>query len=170
MKNNFILEIYTFLKYKFRNNFYFIEMTRSGFKSAQNVVNKKKKENNNKDYRTKLKAHPTYSFSNNIIPFDYILRTKYGICLSQNHKDIINNHYYISHAKNKNNKNPISFYFQEYSEQYNELIQEELNHYYNSGISKLVSSTDKTKSSYAKSITNKKNKNKRYKLFTQFDM
>jgi len=33
-----------------------------GFKTAQKIINLEKKENNNKDYRSKEKAHIKYSF------------------------------------------------------------------------------------------------------------
>ena len=58
-------------------------MTRSGFKTAQKNRNLEKKENNNKDYRIKNKA---CWFSNGVIDYDYMLRTKYGINLTETEK------------------------------------------------------------------------------------
>ena len=57
-------------------------MTHSGLKTAQKCINLDKKENNNKDYRSKEKVHPKYSFSRQILPFNYVLRTKHNICLN----------------------------------------------------------------------------------------
>ena len=37
-------------------------MPHSGFTTAQKIVNLGKKENNNKDYRSKHKVNPDYSF------------------------------------------------------------------------------------------------------------
>ena len=54
-------------------------MPHSGFKTAQKRVNLGKKENNNKDYKSKQKIKETYRFSSTVIPFDYILRTKYSL-------------------------------------------------------------------------------------------
>ena len=62
-------------------------MTHSGFKTAQKRVNLGKKENNNKDYKSKQKIKETCRFSSKIIPFDYILRTKYKICLNEKNKN-----------------------------------------------------------------------------------
>jgi hypothetical protein len=59
-------------------------MTRSGFKTAQKRRNLEKKENNNKDYRSK---YTNGSFSNGVIGYNYILRTKYGIKLTKKEDD-----------------------------------------------------------------------------------
>jgi hypothetical protein len=84
-------------------------MPHSGFKTAQKKVNLKKKENNNKDYRSKEKVHPNYSFSNKIIPFNYILRTKYGIYLNEKNINYMENIY--NSKFNCVNPNPISINF-----------------------------------------------------------
>ena len=58
-------------------------MTRSGFKTAQRLRNLKKKENNNKDYRTKQEP---CCFTDRTLDYDYLLRTKHGICLTSAEK------------------------------------------------------------------------------------
>jgi hypothetical protein len=63
-------------------------MTRSGIQTAFNRLRGLKKENNNKDYRTKPDAS-MYSFSSGPLNFDYILRTKYGIKLNQKNKNFL---------------------------------------------------------------------------------
>jgi len=67
-------------------------MTRSGIQTAFNRLRGLKKENNNKDYRIKPDAS-MYSFSNGPLSLDYILRTKYGIKLSDQNKKFLDLHY-----------------------------------------------------------------------------
>jgi len=134
-------------------------MTHSGFKTAQKIVNLGKKENNNKNYRIKDKVHPRCSFSNSVIPFDYILRTKHRICLNEKNKNYIINNY----SRGNSNKNPISINFEEHTEEENEIIQEEINIYWNTGITQLLCSTDKTKSHHSKILTKNRNKDRQKK-------
>ena len=98
-------------------------MTHSGFKTAQKRVNLGKKENNNKDYKSKQKIKETYRFSSTVIPFDYILRTKYGICLNEKNKNYIDDNY-SSYRVNQNyeNNNPILINFEEHNEEENESV------------------------------------------------
>jgi hypothetical protein len=131
-------------------------MTHSGFKTAQKIVNLGKKENNNKDYRCKQKIHEKYSFSNSVISFDYVLRTKHGICINEKNKKYIQNSY--SNFINNKNKNLILINFEEHTEEENTIIQEEINIYWNTGITQLLSSTDKTKSHYSKKLAKNRNK------------
>jgi hypothetical protein len=138
-------------------------MTHSGFKTAQKIVNLGKKENNNKNYRIKDKVHPRCSFSNKVISFDYILRTKHGICLNEKNKNYIDNNY-SSYRVNHSNKNPISINFEEHTEEENEIIQEEINIYWNIGITQLLCSTDKTKSNHSKILTKNRNKDRDQKI------
>ena len=88
-------------------------MPHSGFKTAQKRVNLGKKENNNKDYKSKQKIKETCRFSSKIIPFDYILRTKYKICLNEKNKNYIDDNY-SSYCVNHENKNPILINFEEH--------------------------------------------------------
>jgi len=137
-------------------------MTRSGFKTAQKIVNFEKKENSNKDYKSKRKVKETCRFSSNVIPFDYILRTKYGICLNEKNKNYIDNNYSI-YRINHENKNPILINFEEHTEKENEIIQKEINIYWNTGITQLLCSTDKTKSHHSKILTKNRNKDRQNK-------
>ena len=139
-------------------------MTHSGFKTAQKIVNLGKKENNNKDYKNKRKVKETCRFSSKIISFDYILRTKYRICLNEKNKNYIDDNY-SSYRVNSNyeNKNPILINFEEYNEEENEIIQKEINIYWNTGITQLVCSTDKTKSHHSKILTKNRNKDRQKK-------
>ena len=139
-------------------------MTHSGFRTAQKRVNLGKKENNNKDYKSKQKIKETYRFSSTVIPFDYILRTKYGICLNEKNKNYIDDNY-SSYRLNLNyeNKNPILINFEEHNEEENEIIQKEINIYWNTGITQLLCSTDKTKSDHSKILTKNRNKDRQKK-------
>jgi len=134
----------------------------TGFKTAQKIVNLKKKENSNKDYKSKRKVKETCRFSSNVIPFDYILRTKYGICLNEKNKNYIDNNY-SSYRINHENKNPILINFEEHTEKENEIIQKEINIYWNTGITQLLCSTDKTKSHHSKILTKNRNKDRQNK-------
>jgi hypothetical protein len=137
-------------------------MTHSGFKTSQKRVNLEKKENNNKDYKCKQNIKETFRFSSKVIPIDYILRTKYGICLNEKNKNYIDNNY-SSHRINLENKNPILIDFEEHNEEENEIIQNEINMYWNTGITRLMSSTDKTKSHHSKVLTKNRNKDREKK-------
>ena len=139
-------------------------MTHSGFKTAQKRVNLGKKENNNKDYKNKRKVKETCRFSSQVISFDYILRTKYGICLNEKNKNYIDDNY-SSYRLNLNyeNKNPILINFEEHNEEENEIIQKEINIYWNTGITQLVCSTDKTKSHHSKILAKNRNKDRQKK-------
>jgi len=134
-------------------------MTRSGFKTAQKGVNLGKKENNNKDYRIKDKVHPGYTFSSMVIPFNYILRTKHGICLNEKNINYIHNRYSVCRVVHEN-KNPILINFEEHTEEENKIIQEEINIYWNTEITQLICSTDKTKSHHSKDLTKNRNKDR----------
>ena len=136
-------------------------MTHSGFKTAQKIVNLGKKENNNKDYRSKQKIHEKYRFSNSVISFDYVLRTKHGICINEKNKNYIQNSY--SNCINNKNKNPIIINFEEHTEEENEIIKEEINIYWNAGITQLLCSTDKTKSQHSKDLAKNRKKNRQQK-------
>jgi len=137
-------------------------MTHSGFKTAQKIVNLGKKENNNKNYRIKDKVHPGYAFSSRVIPFNYILRTKHGICLNEKNLKYINNNY-SGYRVNNENKNLILINFEEHTEEENKIIQEEINIYWNTGITQLICSTDKTKSHHSKDLTKNRNKDRQNK-------
>jgi len=131
-------------------------MTRSGFKTAQKKINLDKKENNNKDYRSKEKGHPKYSFSRGRIPFNYLLRTKHNICLNEKNLNYLEDIYCSKY--NNVNPNPITIDFIELTEEENKIIQNEFNIYFNSPISSLMCSTDKTKSYHSKMLTKNRNK------------
>lgn len=139
-------------------------MTHSGFKTAQKTVNLGKKENNNKDYRSKEKVHPKYSFSNRIIPFNYILRTKHNICLNEKNINYIAD-FYNSKFVGRNFINElININFIEHTEEENKIIQNEFNIYFNSPMSSLICSTDKTKSHHSKTLTKNRNKDRYEKI------
>lgn len=137
-------------------------MTHSGFTTAQKKINLKKKENNNKDYRSKEKVHPQCSFSNKIIPFNYILRTKHNICLNEENINYID-YIYSSNFVNIN-PNSKNINFEEHTWKENKIIQNEFNIYFNSPISTLMCSTDKTKSHHAKMLTKNRNKDRYEKI------
>ena len=90
-------------------------MTRSGFKTAQKCRNLQKKENNNKDYRDKQKRR--YSFANVTLDINYILRTKYGICLNEK-----NRNYLMWDIEFDKNIAPI--FFEEHTPEENSIINE----------------------------------------------
>jgi len=149
-------------KYKNKNINKYKYMPHSGFKTAQKTINLGKKENNNKDYRSKEKVHPKYTFSKTIIPFDHILRTKYKICLNEKNINCIED---IYRSKFNNvNQNPIIIDFIEHTEEENKIIQNEFNIYFNSPISFLVCSKDKTKLYNSKMLTKNRNKNRDQKI------
>lgn len=135
-------------------------MTHSGFTTAQKKINLGKKENNNKDYRSKEKVHPKYSFSNMVIPFNYILRTKHKICLNEKNINYIKDIYSSKFVGIS--PYPINIDFMEHTGEENKIIQNEFNIYFNSPISTLMCSTDKTKSHHSKMLTKNRNKD-RYK-------
>lgn len=135
-------------------------MTHSGFKTAQRILNLAKKENNNKDYRTKRKSN---HFSSGPISFNYVLRTKHGICLNEKNINFLTYQYPFMKQKN-----PHSIYFEEHSDEENKIIQEEINLYYNLGENEW-GSFDKTHSSHSKEITKNRNKCRDHKFsFQQF--
>jgi hypothetical protein len=129
-------------------------MPHSGFKTAKKIINLSKKENNNKDYRTKEKIHPKCSFSRNIISFNYILRTKYGICLNEANISYLNNYYMSSHTQIKL---PYLITFDEHTHEENKIIQQEINLYYNSKKTQKMCSRDKTHSDHSKTLTKNRN-------------
>ena len=90
-------------------------MTHSGFKTAQKNRNLQKKENNNKDYRDKQKRR--YSFANVTLDINYILRTKYGICLNEK-----NRNYLMWDIEFDKNIAPI--FFEEHTPEENSIINE----------------------------------------------
>lgn len=135
-------------------------MTHSGFKTAQKIVNLSKKENNNKDYRSKEKIHSHYTFSRNYIGLDYILRTKHRIYLNEKNINFIRYNYAV-----EKHKNPHLFTFEEYTEEENKIIQQEIQNYYNKGIMQHMYSCDKTHTPHSKILTKNRNKDRKLKLF-----
>jgi len=123
-------------------------MTCSGFKTAQKNRNLKKKENNNKDYRSKMKA---FSFSNGYISYDYILRTKYNIKLT---KSEIDN--YIKEEQ----VNRGQYKFKNYNNEENIIIHEELKKYFTAPI---ICAYDKTHTPHSKSLTRNRNYDRKQK-------
>ena len=133
-------------------------MTHSGFKTAQKILNLRKKKNNNKDYRIKEKAL-LYRFSSSSISFDYILRTKYGIYLNKNNKN-----YLLYDYERYQRQNPSLVFFEEHSDEENKIIQHEIINYYNSRLSQLVCSRDKTHSNHSINLTKSRNHDRLQKL------
>jgi len=129
-------------------------MTHSGFKTAQKRVNSAKKENNNKDYRTKPKIG--YGLSTSIINIDYILRTKHHIYLNEKNKNYLFDDYTLHQRQNR------LIHFDEHSTAENAIIQQELHSYYNNTLG--FSSRDKTHSTHSKIGTKNRNKGRSSKL------
>ena len=90
------------------------------------------------------------------------MRTKYKICLNEKNKNYIDDNY-SSYRVNHENKNPILINFEEHNEEENEIIQKEINIYWNTGITQLLCSTDKTKSPHSKILTKNRNKDRQKK-------
>lgn len=134
-------------------------MTISGFKTAQKTRNLNKKENNNKDYRGEEKKYVTNKFSSGEISIDYILRTKYGICLNETNKKFMIPFLYDRFQ----NKNPPLICFKEHSDDENQIIQQEVTNYYNLGLSQRTASYDKTHSSHSKNLTKNRNMDRQRK-------
>ena len=103
--------------------------------------------------------HPGYTFATRIIPFNYILRTKHGICLNEKNINYIYDKYSVCRVVLEN-KNPILINFEEHTEEENKIIQEEINIYWNTGLTQLYCSTDKTKSHHSKDLTKNRNKDR----------
>ena len=106
----------------------------------------------------KQKINEIYSFSNKLTPFNYILRTEYGICINEKNRNHIDDIY-----RSKFNYvkiNPISINFEEHTKEENNIIQSAFNTYFNLPESKLICSTDKTKSRHSKNLTKNRNKNR----------
>ena len=114
-----------------------------------------KKENNNKDYRAKRDIFE-YVFSSGSIGFDYVLRTKHGICLNEKNKN-----YLLYHWDQSNNPSLITF--EEHTDDENKIIQEELQLYL-TGVTNYTCSVDKTHSKHSKNLTKNKNNARKYKL------
>ena len=93
-----------------------------------------------------------YSFSNGPIGLDYILRTKHGICLSRHQ---LNGCHGDSTCFSYNKLNDTSeFYFEEFTDEQNKLIQQEAHAYYElGGIAQNYGARDRSHSRYSKSGT-----------------
>jgi hypothetical protein len=82
--------------------------------------------------------------------------------LNEKNLKYINNNY-SGYRVNNENKNPILIIFEEHTEEENKIIQEEINIYWNTGITQLICSTDKTKSHHSKYLTKNRNKDREQK-------
>ena len=122
-------------------------MTRSGFKTAQKRRNLEKKENNNKDYRSKYRNG---SFSNCFLDYDYILRTKYGIKLTREEKKEL---FIRSDLMQYNLKGR--------TDEENIIIDQEVKNYMTTGI---TCSYDKTHTYHSKTLTRNRNFDRKQKM------
>jgi len=134
-------------------------MTHSGFKTAQRIVNLHKKENNNKDYRYKMKVQTYYKFSSGPIDLNYILRTKHSIYLNEK-----NLNYLLYDYVYDMRKNPHLIFFEEHSDEENIIIQDAIHNYYNLETTNVFCSRDKTRSEYSKISTKNRNKDRKQKF------
>jgi hypothetical protein len=126
-------------------------MTCSGFKTAQNRLNKNKKENNNKDYRTKQIEKG--GVSKKYDTFDYYLRIKYGFCLDTGVSNDINK--YNIYIK------PKSFSYSEYSDKVNAFLFKEYEEFMQHYAS--YASADQTHSQHSKTNTRERKELRRQK-------
>ena len=121
-----------------------------GFKTAQKYNNLYKKKNNNKDYKVTEKFRGG-GFSSSVIHWDYTLRTKYGIKLSDSNRGHLFNYYREKYLCHRLEPNEV-VNFKEYTEEENKLIEQELINY-NSNTGQLIYSIDKTHSPHSKKLT-----------------
>ena len=122
-------------------------MTHSGFKTAQKRRNLGKKENNNKDYRSKRN---NASLSNCVLHYDYVLRTKHGIKLNGVEEKELFFH-----------RDLMQYNLKGRSDEENIIIQQEVKNYMTKGI---IGSYDKTHTDHSKLLTRNRNFERKRKM------